>query len=90
MGSSAGVVRACAGRARVDGLWRREETAMDEATFNMSMRKYLKQVGVTSQQAIEKHVREHGGTSGRLKVRTVVSIEGHGMEHVVEGEVDLG
>ena len=67
-----------------------EETAMDEATFNMSMRKYLKQVGVTSQQAIEKHVREHGDTSGRLKVRTVVSIEGHGMEHVVEGEIDLG
>jgi len=63
---------------------------MDEATFNMSIRKYLKQVGVTSQQAIEKHVREHGDTSGRLKVRTVVSIEGHGMRHVVEGEIDLG
>ena len=87
------MVRACAGRARrarVDGRRRREETAMDEATFNMSMRKYLKQVGVTSQQAIEKHVREHGDTSGRLKVRTVLSIEGHGMEHVVEGEIDLG
>ncbi len=63
---------------------------MDEATFNMSMRKYLKQVGVTSQQAIEKHVREHGDTSGRLRVRTVLRIEGHGMEHVVEGEIDLG
>ena len=63
---------------------------MDEATFNMSMRKYLKQVGVTSQQAIEKHVREHGDTSGRLKVRTVLSIKGYGMEHVVEGEIDLG
>ena len=26
---------------------------MDEHRFNMSMRKYLKEVGVTSQQAIE-------------------------------------
>jgi hypothetical protein len=66
------------------------EDAMDDETFNMSMRKYLKEVGVTSQQAIERHVREHGDSSGRLKVRTVLTIEGHGMEHVVEGEIDLG
>ncbi len=63
---------------------------MDEDTFNMSMRKYLKQVGVTSQQAIERHVREHGDAAGELKVRTVLSIEGHGMEHMVEGVIDLG
>ena len=63
---------------------------MDDEAFNMSMRKYLKQVGVTSQQAIERHVREHGDLSGRLKVRTVLTIEGHDMEHVVEGEIDLG
>ncbi len=44
---------------------------MNEDTFNMSMRKYLKQVGVTSQQAIERHVREHGDTTGKLSVRTV-------------------
>jgi hypothetical protein len=63
---------------------------MDEETFNMSMRKYLKKVGVTSQQAIERHVREHGDAAGSLKVRTVLTIEGHGLEHVVEGEIDLG
>ncbi len=63
---------------------------MNEDAFNMSMRKYLKQVGVTSQQAIERHVREHGDTSGKLAVRTVLTIEGHGMEHVVEGLIDLG
>jgi hypothetical protein len=57
--------------------------------FNMSMRKYLKQVGVTSQQAIERHVREQGLTEGTLKVRTVLTVEGHDMEHVVEGEIDL-
>ena len=63
---------------------------MDEEIFNMSVRKYLKRLGVTSQQAIERHVREHGDLAGRLKVRTVLTIEGHGMEHVVEGEIDLG
>ena len=63
---------------------------MDDDTFNMSMRKYLKQVGVTSQQALEKHVREHGDLSGRLLVRTVLTVEGHVMKHVVVGEIDLG
>lgn len=63
---------------------------MDDAKFNMSVRTYLKQVGVSAQQAIERHVREHGDRTGRLKVRTVLTIEGHEMEHVVEGEIDLG
>jgi hypothetical protein len=63
---------------------------MDDETFNLSLRRYLKQVGVSSQQAIERHVREHGDTTGVLRVRTVVTLEGHGMEHVVEGEIDLG
>jgi hypothetical protein len=31
---------------------------MDEQRFNMSLRKYLKEVGVTSQQEIERVVRE--------------------------------
>lgn len=63
---------------------------MDEARFNMSLRRYLKEVGVTSQQAIERHVREHGDRVGTIRVRTVVTLEGHGMEHVVEGEIELG
>ncbi|MEM7191832.1 MAG: DUF6494 family protein, partial [Pseudomonadota bacterium] len=33
---------------------------MDEDRFNMSMRRFLKEVGVTSQQAIETAVREQG------------------------------
>ncbi|MFT6683030.1 MAG: hypothetical protein ACJAQV_000181, partial [Loktanella salsilacus] len=35
---------------------------MSDDTFNMSMRKFLKQVGVTSQQAIEEAMRAKGGT----------------------------
>ncbi|WP_420413584.1 DUF6494 family protein [Roseibium sp.] len=56
--------------------------------FNMSMRKFLKQVGVTSQQAIENAVREAGGPAGKnLKIKAVLTIEELGMEHVVEGEI---
>jgi hypothetical protein len=63
---------------------------MDEQRFNMSMRKFLKEVGVTSQQAIERVVREEGlGGKGVLKVRIVLS-GGTGLRHVVEGEIDLG
>jgi hypothetical protein len=64
---------------------------MDEQRFNMSMRKYLKEVGVTSQQAIEQVVREEGlGGKGKLKVRMVLTGEGSGLKHVVDGEIDLG
>ena len=64
---------------------------MDEEKFNMSMRKYLKQVGVTSQQAIERVVREEGlGGKGVLKAKMVLTAEGTGLRHVVEGEIDLG
>ena len=64
---------------------------MDEQRFNMSMRKYLKEVGVTSQQAIEQVVREEGlGGKGKLKMRMVLTGEGTGLKHVVDGEIDLG
>ncbi len=61
-----------------------------EDRFNMSMRKFLKQVGVTSQQEIEKLVREQGlKGKGSLKVRMVLTAEGTPLNHVVEGEIDL-
>ena len=58
--------------------------------FNMSMRKFLKQVGVTSQQEIEKAVREARGAGGlpeRIHVRAVVTIDGLDMRHEVEGDI---
>jgi hypothetical protein len=64
---------------------------MDEQRFNMSMRKYLKEVGVTSQQAIERVVRDEGlAGKGKLKVRMVLTGEGTGLKHEVDGEIDLG
>ena len=63
---------------------------MDER-FNMSMRKYLKEVGVTSQEAIVGVMREEClAGKGRLKTKMVLTAEGTGLKHVVEGEIDLG
>jgi glucokinase len=58
--------------------------------FNMSMRKYLKEVGVTSQQAIERVVREQKlAGKGKLKVKMVLTGEDTRLNHRVEGEIDL-
>ena len=58
--------------------------------FNMTMRKYLKRVGVTSQQAIEAAMREAGSeqTSGReFSARVVLTIDDLELEHVIEGQI---
>lgn len=56
--------------------------------FNMSMRKFLKQVGVTSQTAIEEAMRDGEGTAGKsYEVKAVVSIPELGLEHVVTGTI---
>lgn len=63
---------------------------MTEDRFNMSVRKFLKQVGVTSQQQIERVVREKGlAGTGTLKVRMVLTAEGTDLNHVIEEEIDL-
>jgi hypothetical protein len=62
---------------------------MEEEQFNMSMRKFLKQVGVTSQQEIERVVRDKHLAKGKLKVRAVLTAEGTDLNHIVEGEIDL-
>jgi hypothetical protein len=64
---------------------------MDDDKFNMSLRKFLKQVGVTSQRQIEEIVRSQGlEGKGKLKVRMVLTAEGTPLNHVVEDEIDLG
>jgi hypothetical protein len=64
---------------------------MADDKFNMSMRKFLKQVGVTSQQEIERVVREKSlRGKGKLKVKMVLTAEGTSLNHTVEGNIDLG
>jgi hypothetical protein len=62
---------------------------MDEDKFNQSLRKFLKQVGVTSQREIERLVRERGLGKGPLKVKIVLTAAGTDLNHVVEGEIAL-
>jgi hypothetical protein len=63
---------------------------MDQEHFNLSMREFLKQVGVTSQQQIEDIVRNANlAGQGPLKVKVVLTAEGTDLNHVVEGEIDL-
>jgi uncharacterized protein DUF6494 len=56
-------------------------------TYNMSIRKFLKQVGVTSQQAIEEALRAAEGGDKSYGVKMVLSIEELGVEHVVTGTI---
>jgi hypothetical protein len=64
---------------------------MENEKFNMSLRRYLKHVGITSQQEIERIVRERQlEGKGRLKVRMVLTAEGTDLRHEVDGEIDLG
>ncbi len=67
---------------------------MTDDEFNMSMRKFLKQVGVTSQQEIEKAMRDARAsgklTGNPLRAKMVLTIEDIGMEHVVEGDIKTG
>ncbi len=61
---------------------------MEDDRFNMSLRKFLKQVGVTSQQQIERLVREKA-LKGTLNVKVVLTAEGTELNHTVEGQIDL-
>jgi hypothetical protein len=63
---------------------------MDEDKFNISLRKFLKQVGVTSQREIERVVREQKGGASKLPVKMVLTAAGTSLNHVVEAELDLG
>jgi hypothetical protein len=62
---------------------------MDEDKFNLSLRKFLKEVGVTSQREIERVVRERRPDKGPLRVKAVVTADGTDLKHVVERDIDL-
>ena len=64
---------------------------MENERFNMSLRRFLKRVGVTSQHEIERVVREQAlEGKGTLKVRMVLTAEGTDLKHEVEDALDLG
>jgi len=63
---------------------------MDTNDFNMSMRKFLKQVGVTSQQFIEEALRSAPEGTDSVNVRMELSVEGSDKPHVVTGTIKRG
>ena len=64
---------------------------MDEDRFNMAVRKFLKEVGVTSQREIERLAREGKVEGGALRLRmTLTSPDDPALEHVVETRIELG
>ena len=68
---------------------------MDEEAFNMSVRKFLKRLGVTSQREIEIAVREQlqaGNLRGdeELDVEARVKVGGLPHDTVVSGKITLG
>jgi hypothetical protein len=71
------------------------ECPMNEEALNMSLRKFLKIVGVTSQQEIEKAIRA-AVADGRLKgnetvsAQMVLTIGKVGLTHKIDGEIMLG
>ena len=67
---------------------------MDEEVFNMQLRKFLKNVGVTSQREIENAVRaalEDGTLKGDelVKAKVTLSIESLGLSTEIAGDINL-
>lgn len=54
---------------------------------NMSIRKFLKQVGVTSQQAIEDAMRENETSGKEFTAKAVITIGDLQLEHSVTGTI---
>ncbi|HSK39894.1 MAG TPA: DUF6494 family protein [Arenibaculum sp.] len=67
---------------------------MNDDTFNMAVRKFLKVVGVTSQREIERAVQQaidDGRLTGNetLKAKVVLTVEGLDLDHEIKGDIAL-
>ena len=70
------------------------EREVDEEIFNMSVRKFLKKVGVTSQREIEQAVRAavEAGTIGpndKVMAKVSLTIDAVGLDQEIDGEIAL-
>jgi len=62
---------------------------MDEERLNIAIRKFLKEVGVTSQREIERIVREGRVDGPALRLRMILTSADAPLEHVVETTIEL-
>ncbi len=63
---------------------------MNQEKLNMSLRKFLKEVGVTSQRKIEQAVQASGKSAGKVKIVAMIKADGINLDHKIEGTIDLG
>ena len=68
---------------------------MHEDVFNASLRKFLKQAGVTSQREVEKAVRDalaagHLKGNEKLPAKMVLTIGGLSLSHEITDDIELG
>jgi Family of unknown function (DUF6494) len=63
---------------------------MDEDRFNMAIRKFLKEVGVTSQREIEKAVRAAKADGRTIRLTMTLTSDELPLKHVVETTIDVG
>jgi hypothetical protein len=83
--------------SRATGLasHRYREEKMNEDVFNMSLRKFLKKVGITGQRSIEVTVRD-SVAKGRLKgneklpAKVTLTLGRTDLNVVIDGEIELG
>jgi hypothetical protein len=62
---------------------------MDEDRLNMSVRKFLKVVGVTSQREIETAIRDKAPAGGKTyKAKMVLTIDALGLRHEIDGDIE--
>jgi hypothetical protein len=67
---------------------------MNEEALNVSVRKFLKKVGITSQREIEQAVRA-AVSGGKLKgnealpAKVILTVEGIGLSVEIEGAIEL-
>ena len=68
---------------------------MNENVFNMSIRTFLKEVGVSSQREVEKAVRDavqagHLKGNEKLPAKMVLTIGGLSLSHEITDDIELG
>ena len=62
---------------------------MDEGSFNIAVRKFLKEVGVTSQREIALIVRDGKVEGDKLKLRMTLTAENAPLNHIIEAIIHL-
>jgi hypothetical protein len=86
--------RRAPGPLRRNGIGGHSEVTVHDETFNLEIRKFLKQFGVTAQREIERGVaaaRGAGTLKGNetLKTRAVLTVEGLGTLATIDGDIRL-